>query len=421
VSFWLIAAGLTLLAIAFVALPTLWFRKGVGEQPQAEAVNVALLKEQMDELARQLQAGLVSEADFRERRQELEVRLVADASPSAPRQSGTISEGKYGLTIALVVLALPLAAWILYQRLGSGKAWQLSQRYRAINEQFAAGQENNDTVANFVGDLAQYTRWGASPDWLFLQAQLYMQMGSYQAAADAYGEVARQQPDNAELLARQTQALYLATGRKLTPEVNAMVAQVLAINPHQPTVLGIRGMNAFENADYALAIDSWQQALAGMSPTSPSVAVLEKGIRQAQAAMGASPDADSATAAPGTEPAAAAVGFSQGIKVRVELDQAAEVVSGSIVYVIASAPGGGMPFAVVRLPVEGLPAEVTLDDSTAMAPGNSLSRQSQAKVTARVSRSGNAIAQAGDWQGRSPVLTPATLPPLVAIRIDQKI
>jgi cytochrome c-type biogenesis protein CcmH len=177
-------------------------------------------------------------------------------------------------------------------------------------------------------------------------------------------------------------------------------------------------MDAFENADYALAIVSWQQALAGMPPESPSVAVLEQGIRQAQAAMGVTPDTDSADSA---APATAVVGFSQGIKVRVELDQTAEVAPGSIVYVIASAPGGGMPIAVVRLAVERLPAELTLDDSTAMTPANSLSRQSQVKVTARVSRSGNAIAQAGDWQGRSEVLTPANLPPLVAIRIDQKI
>jgi hypothetical protein len=56
-----------------------------------------------------------------------------------------------------------------------------------------------------------------------------------------------------------------------------------------------------------------------------------------------------------------------------------------------------------------------------MAPGNSLSKQQKVKVTARVSLSGNAIAQAGDWQGRSQVLTPDTLPELVDIRIDQEI
>jgi cytochrome c-type biogenesis protein CcmH len=417
VSFWLIAACLTLLAIAFVALPALWLRKETGQNElRAESINVALLKEQLDQLRLQSEAGLIIPADYQLRKQELELRLVTDATPQAHQPEAT-SGGKTRLVIAFVVLALPLASWLLYQQLGSGQAWQLSQRYEALSEQLAAGKGDSDAMIAFVGDLAEFTGDGASADWLFVQAQLYMQMGAYQAAADAYDKVVLQQPGSADLLARQTQAMYLAAGRKMTPEVAAMLERVLAINPHQTTVLGIRGMDAFENANYPLAVESWQQALAGMPPGSPSIAVLEQGIRQAQVAMGMSGD----SAPPLLAQVPDAAGFSDGIKVRVELDAAAEVTPGSTVYIIASSPEGGMPFAVVRMPVEELPTEVTLDDSTAMAPGNSLSRQSKVVVTARVSVSGNAIAQAGDWQGRSTLLTPETLPPLVAVRIEQKI
>ena len=416
-SFWLIAACLTLLAIAFVALPALWLRKDAGQNElRAETINVALLKEQLDQLSLQSEAGLISPADYQLRKQELELRLVTDATPQAQQPEAT-SGGKTRLVIVFVVLALPLASWLLYQQLGNGQAWQLSQRYEALSEQLAAGKGDSDAMIAFVGDLAEFTGDGASADWLFVQAQLYMQMGAYQAAADAYGKVVLQQPGSADLLARQTQAMYLAAGRKMTPEVDAMLERVLAINPHQTTVLGIRGMDAFENANYPLAVESWQQALAGMPPGSPSIAVLEQGIRQAQAAMGMSGD----SAPPLLAQVPDAAGFSDGIKVRVELDATAEVTPGSTVYIIASSPEGGMPFAVVRMPVEELPTEVTLDDSTAMAPGNSLSRQSKVVVTARVSVSGNAIAQAGDWQGRSALLTPETLPPLVAVRIEQKI
>jgi cytochrome c-type biogenesis protein CcmH len=207
--------------------------------------------------------------------------------------------------------------------------------------------------------------------------------------------------------------MYLAAGRKLDTATRALIEQVLALNPRQSTVLGIRGMDAFEKADYALAIESWQQALAGLPAQAPSRAILEQGIRQARAAA---PGADNDSAA-----MTAATGFSEGIKVRVELGKAAAASPGATVYVIASAPQGGMPFAVVRLPVEGLPAEVILDDSSAMAPGSSLSRQQQVRITARVSHSGNAIAEAGDWQGRSSLLTPDTVPEVVAIRIDQQI
>lgn len=408
-SFWLLVVALTLLAVGFVAVPIVWLRKGVKQQEvPADLVSIALIKEQLDELEQQSQTDFITEGDYQERKRELELRLVTDAMTTTELPG----QGNYRPVLIAVALLLPLASWVLYQQLGSAEAWKLSQRYQAISEQLAKGEGDADQTMAFVADLAHFTQQGGNPDWLFLQAQLYMQLGVYQAAADSFAKVAEGQPGSAEILARQAQAQYLAAGRKVDDRVNQLIERVLAINPHQPTVLGMQGMDAFERADYTAAISSWEQAIRGMPPGSQSAQVLQQGIQQARQALGEA----------GTAVAEASVaGFRDGIKVRVELDQQAAVSPGSTVFVIAQAPEGGMPYAVVRLPVEGLPTEVVLDDSTAMAPGNSLSKQQKVKVTARVSLSGNAIAQAGDWQGRSQVLTPDTLPELVDIRIDQEI
>ncbi len=416
-SFWLLVSALTILAIAFVAVPMVWLRKGVKQQDvPADLVSIALIKEQLDELEQQSQTDFITEGDYQERKRELELRLVTDAQWT----SDLPAKGNYRPVVLAVAVLLPLASWVLYQQWGSADAWKLSQRYQAITEQLAKGEGNADQTMAFVADLAHYTQQGGSADWLFLQAQLYMQLGVYQAAADSYAKVAVGQPGSAEILARQAQAQYLAGGRKIDGRVDQLIQQVLAINPHQPTVLGMRGMDAFERADYAAAVGYWEQAIRGMPPDSQSAQVLQQGIQQARTAMGESSTAlAEAAISDNSQPVGA--GFRDGIKVRIELDQQATVSPGSTVFVIAQAPEGGMPFAVVRLPVEGLPTEVVLDDTTAMAPGNSLSKQQKVKVTARVSLSGNAIAQAGDWQGRSQVLTPDTLPELVAIRIDQEI
>lgn len=71
-------------------------------------------------------------------------------------------------------------------------------------------------------------------------------------------------------------------------------------------------------------------------------------------------------------------------------------------FIVARAVNGPrMPLAVLRKRVADLPLEFTLDDSMAMSPELKLSDAAEIVVTARISRSGNAIPQSGDLQGTS--------------------
>jgi cytochrome c-type biogenesis protein CcmH len=65
-----------------------------------------------------------------------------------------------------------------------------------------------------------------------------------------------------------------------------------------------------------------------------------------------------------------------------------------------------MPVAVLRAKVKDLPLTFRLDDSLAMAPTMKLSGQKEVVVAARVSKSGNAIAQPGDLAGQSAPVAP---------------
>lgn len=70
------------------------------------------------------------------------------------------------------------------------------------------------------------------------------------------------------------------------------------------------------------------------------------------------------------------------------------------VFIYAQAlTGPQMPLAVVRKQVADLPITIQLTDALAMMPTMKLSNFAKVKLLARVSKTGNAISQPGDFIG----------------------
>ena len=123
-------------------------------------------------------------------------------------------------------------------------------------------------------------------------------------------------------------------------------------------------------------------------------------------------EANSMPAAPGViEDKASGEVAATSLEIKVDISQEArkKFAANDIVFVYAKAKQGPpMPLAAQRLTLADLPATVVLDDSMAMVEGMNLSAYSQLEVSARVTKSGAAIAQSGDYQGQVDVETKAT-------------
>jgi len=72
-----------------------------------------------------------------------------------------------------------------------------------------------------------------------------------------------------------------------------------------------------------------------------------------------------------------------------------------VLFLFARPGQSGPPVAAIRASAGQLPLEFELDDSTAMNPGNALSQHKQVMLVARLSKSGNPMAQPGDLEGRA--------------------
>ncbi|MDX1553585.1 MAG: c-type cytochrome biogenesis protein CcmI, partial [Marinobacter sp.] len=123
----------------------------------------------------------------------------------------------------------------------------------------------------------------------------------------------------------------------------------------------------------------------------------------------------------------AEVAAGPGVTVRVELADSFrdEVPDDTTLFVLArSAEGqGGPPLAVARLTAGQLPADVRLDDRFNMSPDSKVSEAGEVRVQARLSRSGTARPQAGDWEGEldEPVPVGGADADAVTLEIDTRL
>lgn len=112
-------------------------------------------------------------------------------------------------------------------------------------------------------------------------------------------------------------------------------------------------------------------------------------------------------AMPALEKSPAAAGVTLKVTVSLSPTLAKKAAPDDVVYIFArAAHGPRMPLAIVRKQVKDLPTTVLLDDSSGMMSDMKLSSVPEVIVIARVSKTGNPSAQAGDLEGTSAAIKP---------------
>lgn len=390
-TFWIVAALFVLLAMGLVALP-LW--RNTGQLLQSDDVvlrqNVMLYRERVRDLDAERARGAIDDTQYASLAGELARTLLADAAITSQRQQGELKQGR-GLLLGFVV-ALPIAAVAVYLQLGALNDWRIAQLLEKMSGMPASvAAPLRADVAVMIRD--QLARHPDNLHYRVLLARYYMGEHKYDDAQLQFRFLAEMLPGDDEAQAYFAQAIYLAGKREITPEVQAAIDRTLAINPHNSTVLGMVGINAFERGDYHKAIESWQKVVDALPADSQNAQMLRSGIDRAKQQLA---ERGETWEVPKVEVAG------EGVTVSVTVD--AEVTSSpdqSVFIYAKAAQGPKMPLAVQRLTVKQLPVTVTLTDAMAMMPAMKLSSFEDVVIGARISQSGQAIAGPGDWVGES--------------------
>jgi len=244
-------------------------------------------------------------------------------------------------------------------------------------------------------------------------AHTYYSLSRFPEAVAAYERAEKLLPEDADLLADYADALG-ALNQSLAGKPTELVNRALKANPSQWKALALAGTIAFDRKDYKQAVVYWEQLKATLPPGSDIARSIEGSIAEARglgkigadAVPPASPAAAMAAATPAPAPAKAASAAIPGAAISGEVKLAPALAKGAApndaVFVIArAAEGPKMPLAIVRKQVKDLPFTFALDDSLAMSPEMKISNFAEIVVTARISKTGNAMPAAGDLEGSS--------------------
>ncbi len=405
--FWILAATMTIVAMAFVLVPLLR-RSPAGTGPSRVEANLDVLRWQRREIESDIANGTLPAPEHDEALAELVGRADSDLT-APPADAGPAA--RPWLVAALAALGVPALAFGMYLAVGNPAASDA----KAIGATRPAPDEAQ--ILAMVENLALKVRERPedAQGWALL-ARSMAALGRFRESAEAYAHLAKLVPNDAQVLADYADSLGMAQGRSLLGRPYELAREALHIDPRHKKALALAGTAAADSGDFAAAIAHWQALAAELPAESADRAqvqsiLAEMGAR-ASAAGKAPPAAPMATKAPAGTPKSVSGTVSIASAI------AAGLTGGETLFIFARSDGGPrVPLAVLRTTTTRLPLEFVLDDSQAMAPGVNLSSAERVRIEARVSKSGNATPQPGDLVGSSPVVKPGARG--VAVVVDK--
>jgi cytochrome c-type biogenesis protein CcmH len=251
---WLILACLTAVVLLVLLRPLVG--SGVSE-PGREAFDAAVYRDQLGEVESDHARGLIGEAEAGAARLEIARRLLAADSKARGQKDQRTGGVRPRRALIAVAVMLPLTALSLYLVYGSPR---LPDEPLAARLEDPANDRNPAVlVARVEARLREHPDEGQGWDVI---APVYLSMGRYSDAADAYGNAIRLLGPSAKRLSGEGQAMVLENGGVVTEDARHLLERALELDS---TLMEPRILIAIakeQDGKFAEAIDDWRTLLA---------------------------------------------------------------------------------------------------------------------------------------------------------------
>jgi len=432
VMFWLLICLMLLLVIGLLVYPILKVRQSSSIAYKDSNLNIN--NEKIKELDVDLAEGRIDRQFYKQAREELDKELLIDIPLENRENSGEhyIGTAKRQIVLAIMIsIFVPALTFLLYLELGM---------HSASDKDFIASQqpvEVQPSIEEMTVQLEQrlQQQGGSVEDWIML-GRAHKYMGANELADKAFAVALEQDSNNAQLMLERAEVMALSKNRAFDNDARALVLKAYSLEPDNANTLWFAGVVEYQYGNFHQAIDHLKRLLplaSGEEDVMKSiVSIVSKsrsalveageempaldqilGVQQLQAqselrdspvaGTAATPVTANAVVATSSEKSAANNTAVTRLQVLVDVSEQVrqKFDASDTVFVYAKAKQGPrMPLAAERLTLAALPATIVLDDSMAMVEGVSLSAFDEVVVSARVTKTGSAIAQSGDFIGQ---------------------
>jgi len=375
---------------------------------QADAINdpakanAAVYRDQLAELDREYVMGNLNYEELKAARDELSERLLADVAgldetvqPAPP--TSTVVWQKPWLSIAVLVFVVPVSSMLMYSVLGEPAALDPMALKQGVDSSAEVTPEKLTEMATALTRRLQ-DEPNSMEGWVML-GRVQRARGHFEESAEAFAKaLALSRDDNLSI--ERAEVLAQKNGGSFAGEPWSIIQRVLTADPHHLNALFLAGSASYAEMNFTTALRYWERAREVVPADSPDAPELDRAIAEARNKLGlpAIPPraAEAAANLQASQAALAATSISGRVTLVKELKGL--VAPTDTVFVYATpVTGSRMPVAIVRTTADKLPLDFVLDDSTAMNPSVKLSSMDEVTVRVRISKSGQAAAQPGDY------------------------
>jgi len=289
---WIVFIAITVAALALILVP-LW-RKSTATADRS-AYDVEVYRDQLEELDRDVERGLIEGDDADAARTEISRRLLAaDAAgrhgpkpiSGTPRRSW-IARG--------LVLAIPAMAALFYGFHGAPGLPGSPAAERKAAPTLAPATQQAEMIARISERLQR------NPDdtegWSHLGV-LLMSARRYKAAAEALGHASELTPNSAGLIARYGEALSFAAQGTGGAAARKVFESALVIDPREPQAHFYLGLADYQEGRGQAALERWRALDTETPADAPWRAPLRAQIARLAKELGEAPE-DRGEGAPG--------------------------------------------------------------------------------------------------------------------------